>query len=153
MPPHTKTVLRYQRGKLPLCHAPAKLSKPNGPAGVRDAISEGAPGRSEATAIHANGTAQRIAAPPAASSTATRRSALIMDAAFERAERDERQRQQDRYADDGRGGGKAGVVVLRGLLVDVIKEQVRPVGGTTLCHRHDVVDLGEGVEQRDRQDE
>src|ERR1700722_11123928 len=67
MPPHINTVLRYHSGKLPLFHASAKFPSPNGPLGVSDAMSGGTPGRSDATAIHKNGTAQMSAAALAAS--------------------------------------------------------------------------------------
>src|SRR5580698_9708334 len=77
MPAHIRKVLKYQSGKLPLLHASAKLSKPNGPDGVSEAMSTGTPGRSEATAIQANGTAQTSAAALAASS-AQREVRLVM---------------------------------------------------------------------------
>jgi hypothetical protein len=77
MPPHIKTVLRYQSGKLPLFQASAKLLSPKGPEGVSDAMSGGTPGRSEATAIQAKGTAQNNAAALAASSAQSRPLPLI----------------------------------------------------------------------------
>src|SRR5215471_8530123 len=87
MPPHRVSVLRYHSGKLPLVHAAAKLPRPNGPAGDSEAISGGTPGRSAATAIQANGTAQTSAAALAASSPARRHSAFIMDPALDQPER------------------------------------------------------------------
>jgi hypothetical protein len=44
-----------------------EIAEPNGPDGVSEAMSGGTPGRSEATAIQANGTAQNSAAALAAS--------------------------------------------------------------------------------------
>ena len=135
MPPHTRTVLRYHSGKLPLFQASAKLSQPERPGGVSEAMSS-AParrGRSDATAIQANGTAQTSAAaqrPQVAPAAAPH--ALIMDAAFESAERDHRQREQRRDADHGRRRGEAGVVVLLRLLVDVIEQQIGGVGRAAL---------------------
>src|ERR1700722_13191690 len=90
MPPHIRSVLRYHSGKLPLVHASAKLLRPNGPAGVSEAMSDGTPGRSEATAIQANGTAHISAAALAAMSAQSRSSALIMDPALDQPERDQR---------------------------------------------------------------
>src|SRR5215469_164879 len=132
MPPHIRKVLRYHSGKLPLFHASAKFVRPNGPAGVSEAMSGGTPGRSDATAIHANGTAQTSAAALAASIAQRRPSTLIMHAAFDKAERDQRQRQQRGDADHRRRRGEACVVVLRGLLVDVIEQEVGRVGGAAL---------------------
>src|SRR5215470_16221881 len=91
MPPHMASVFRYQSGKSPLFHAMAKLSSPNGPAGVSEAISVGTPGRNDATAIQANGTTHSKAAALTPSSRTRRHSAFIMDTALERAERDQRQ--------------------------------------------------------------
>src|SRR5580658_5989622 len=102
MPPHITIVLRYQSGKLPLFHASAKLSSPNGPAGVSEAMSGGTPGRSEATAIHANGTAQTSAAALAAMSAICRPSALIMDAALDQPERGQGQGEERGDAHHGR---------------------------------------------------
>src|SRR5215470_13968622 len=124
MPPHTRTVLKYHSGKLPLRHASTKLTMPKGPDGVSAAMSAGTPGRNDATAIHRNGTAHSTAAAPAMTSTSARLSALIMNAALEGAEREEGQRQQRADADHGGRGGEAGVVVLRRLLIDVIEQEV-----------------------------
>src|SRR5271155_3248939 len=89
MPPHITTVLKYHSGKLPLFHASTKLLNPNGPAGVNEAMSGGRPGRSDATAIQAKGTAQTSAAALAASSPQSLPSALIMNAAFDEPKRDQ----------------------------------------------------------------
>src|SRR3984885_1715609 len=64
MPPHSRIVLRYQRGKWPSLQASAKLARLNGPCGNREAMSAtpAEPGRRLATAIHANGVAQSTAA-------------------------------------------------------------------------------------------
>src|SRR5580658_3591855 len=121
MPPHITIVLRYQSGNSPLVHASAKLPRPNGPAGVSEAMSGGTPGRSEPTAIHANGTAQRSAAALAAISARCRPSTLIMDPAFDQPERGEGEGQQRRDADYGRRRSEPGIIVLRRLLVDVIE--------------------------------
>src|SRR5580704_1080008 len=77
IPPHITTVLKYHSGKLPLFHASTKLLSPNGPGGVSEAMSGGTPGRSDATAIQANGTVQTSAATLAASSAQSLPSALI----------------------------------------------------------------------------
>src|SRR6476660_7280839 len=79
MPPHTMSVFRYQSGKLPLCQASAKLRNPNGPAGVSEAMSAGTPGRSVASAIHANGTIQTSAAALAAATPIRCHFRLIRD--------------------------------------------------------------------------
>src|SRR5580700_3235019 len=118
MPPHITIVLRYQSGKSPLVHASAKLPRPNGPAGVSEAMSGGTPGRSEATAIHANGTAQRSAAALAAISARCRPSALIMGPALDQPERGHGQGQESSDADHRRRRSEPGVIVLRRLLVD-----------------------------------
>src|SRR5882672_5170501 len=91
MPPHITSVLRYHSGKLPLSQASAKLRRPNGPAGVREAMSGGTPGRNEATAIQANGTAQTSAAALATRSAQSLPSTLIVHAALDKPERDQRQ--------------------------------------------------------------
>src|SRR5579863_7226644 len=152
MPPHISTVLRYQSGKLPLVHASLKLPRLNGPEGLREAMSAGTPGRSEATAIHANGTAQTSAAALAAIRPRLRPLALIMSPALDQPKRSHGERQQRRDADYRRGRGQPGVGVLCRLLVDVIEQKIGRVGRTALGHRHDVVDLGQRVEQRDRHD-
>src|SRR5579863_8479212 len=105
MPPHISTVLRYQSGKLPLVHASLKLPRLNGPPGVREAMSAGTPGRSEATAIHANGTAQTSAAALAAIRPRLRPLALIMDPALDQPERGHREGQKGCDTDDRRGRG------------------------------------------------
>src|SRR5271155_76663 len=94
MPPHIRNVLRYHSGKLPLFHASTKLPSPNGPAGVSEAMSGGTPGRSDATAIQANGTAQSSAAALVASNAQSLPSTFIMDAAFDEPERDQREAEQ-----------------------------------------------------------
>src|SRR3984893_7740103 len=119
MPPHIMSVFRYQSGKLPLCQASAKLRNPNGPAGVSEAMSAGTPGRSAASAIHANGTIQTSAAALAAASAMRRHSAFIMDPALEQAERQQRQGQQSRNADHGSRGGEPDIVILRRRLLHV----------------------------------
>src|SRR5580693_523550 len=124
MPPHIRNVLRYQSGKLPLVQASRKLLKSNGPDGVREAMSGGTPGRSEATAIQANGTAQRSAAALAAISARWRPLTLIMDRALDQPERGHSECQQRRDADHGGRRGKACVRVLRRLLVDVKEQEV-----------------------------
>ena len=86
MPPHINSVFTYHSGKFPLAHASAKFESPNGPVGVSEAMSGGTPGRSEAIAIQANGTAHRSAAVLTAASTQSRPSALIMDPALEHPE-------------------------------------------------------------------
>src|SRR5580700_8205410 len=99
IPPHITSVLRYQRGKLPLLQASVKLLRLNGPPGVSEAMSDGTPGRSEATTIHANGTAHSNEAVLAASSAQTRPSALIMDPTLDQPERGHAQRQERCDAD------------------------------------------------------
>src|SRR5271154_4822460 len=148
MPPHIRTVLKYHSGKLPLCHASAKLVRPNGPLGASEATSGGTPGRSDATAIQANGTAQSSAAALVASNAQSLQSTFIMDAAFDEPERDQREAEQRRNTDDRRRRVGASVVILRRLLVDVIEQQVRRIRWAALGHRHDVIDLGERVQQR-----
>src|SRR3974377_1205419 len=124
MPPHMVRVFRYQSGKSPLFHAMKKLSNLNGPDGVSEAISLGIPGRNDATAIQANGTAHSKAAALTPSSRMRRHSAFIMYAALERAERDQRQRQQCGDADHRRRRGEPKIVILRCLLIDVIEQEV-----------------------------
>src|ERR1700732_5137302 len=129
MPPHTASVLRYHTRKSPIRHASAKLLRVTGPAGVSEAISAGTPGRNDATAIQANGTAHSKAVAPTAISpnrrpSACMPSAFIVDATLERAERQQRERQQRRHADHGRRRGEPGIVVLCRLLVDVIQDEV-----------------------------
>src|ERR1700732_2174134 len=94
MPPHMIRVWRTQSGKLPLVQASLKLPRLNGPLGISEAISGGTPGRSEATAIHANGTAQTRAAALAAISARCRPSALIMGPALDQPERGHGQGQE-----------------------------------------------------------
>src|SRR5579862_9995521 len=129
MPPHSNRVLRYHSGKFPLCQAAAKLPNPNGPAGVSEAMSAGTPGRKDATAIQANGTAHSAAAAPATIDTATRPLAFIVDPALEGAERDNRQGQQRRDADHRGRRSEPIIVILRCLLIDVIEQEVGRVGG------------------------
>src|ERR1700683_5705038 len=141
MPPHIRSVFKYHSGKFPLRHASAKLPSPNGPDGVREAMSGGTPGRSEATAIQANGTAQISAAALAAMSAQSRPSTLIMHPALDQAERDQRQGEESGDADHRCRRGEPGVVILRRLLIDVIEQEVGRVRRRALGHRHDVVDL------------
>src|SRR5215472_14828059 len=124
MPPHISNVLRYQSEKLPLFHASTKLPRPNGPDGVNEAISGGTPGRSAATAIHANGTAQISAAALAATSAQSLPLTRIVDAALDQPEREQRQREQRRNANHRRRRRETRVVVLRRLLIDVIQQEI-----------------------------
>src|SRR5271170_450176 len=140
MPPHIANVFRYQSGKLPLCHASAKLARPNGPPGVSEAMSSGTPGRSAATAIQANGTAHSSAIALTAASPARRHLALIMNSALDQPERGQRQCEQRGDADHRRRRGQPRVVILGRLLVDVIKQQVGGVRWTALRHRHHMID-------------
>jgi len=71
-------------GKLPLAKASAKFRGEKGPVGVSKTISGGPPGRSNATAIHANGTAHGNAAAPTANIAISRKSAFMIGTAFER---------------------------------------------------------------------
>ena len=88
MPPQTITVFRYHNGKWPDDQASAKLARPNGPEGSRDARSAApAPAsRMLATAIQAKGMTQSRAAAPASSRARAGASRLIVDAAFQAAQ-------------------------------------------------------------------
>src|SRR5215469_3210485 len=146
MPTHINVVFKYHSGKFPLAHASAKLPSPNGPAGVSEAMSEGMPGRSDATAIHANGTAHRSAAALAATYAHSRPSALIMDPALDQPERDHRHGEKRGNTDHRCRRGEPGVIVLRRLLIDVIEQEVGRIARTALRHRCDVIDLRQRVQ-------
>src|SRR5437879_5566644 len=113
MPLQSRMVLRYQSGKCPELQASVKLATPSGPFGTSDAISAAPapPGRRLATTIQPNGTAHRRAAPHSSTATSQVVSRLIVDATFERAQRDHRKGEQESHAHHGGSGREPDVVV------------------------------------------